>query len=149
MHDIDRINKPESCQDKLIPADDGAVFFFVFLLQAGRMRARRRPICSCARSCRCGWPTPCGRSTCCPTTCSASHRSDWCRNGEISPPWRRSFLWPPPISFYSGAIYVISDFWPFFFLILSGTCRVLWSCSTMRTESRRMLMLWTSEFPSS
>lgn len=56
-----------------------------FSTQAGRMRARKHPTCSCARSSLCGWPTPWGRSTCSLITCWASPPSDWCRNGETLP----------------------------------------------------------------
>lgn len=54
--------------------------------QGGTMRARRRHTCSCARSCRCGWPTPCERSTCYLITCWASPPSGWSRNGEVALP---------------------------------------------------------------
>lgn len=55
--------------------------------KGGRMHVRKPPTCSCVRSCRCGWPTPWEKSTCCPTTCWVSPPSGSSRNGE------KMFLW--------------------------------------------------------
>lgn len=108
--------------------------------QAGTMRVRKPPTFSCVRSCLCGWPTPWERSTSCLINCSASPPFDWFRSGEKTLPPALLLMLPPNDRVYSRSS-VLS-----FILALLGTCRVLLSCWTMRIESRRILMLWTSKW---
>lgn len=85
-------------------------------VQAGIMHVRKHPTCSCARSCRCGWPTPWEKSTSCLISCSASPLSGWSRNGNIFCCFLIGFGSVPDNEVYDMQGVKV-DFWPLFNLL--------------------------------